>query len=493
MNEENNEQMVENTETVTENTVSIKEPKKKNKNIIYIIIIVLLIIGFGLYICYDKGIIFKKKSDSNKSSEKDKKTDNKDDKGDIAPDKKDDDKEDDVKPDDNTDKDNKTTVTYPKSQAKYKEGKTDNESIYEYPNYTFTIKGSETDNEEDFYEIKIYNSNGKYITTGLDYPDGVNYALNEDGSVTILGKYDESTESYDYERYDNNGNKIKNLKNYTKIAALLDNYMIVVKDKHVLLQDYNGNYVKGFDFDLSKGNYEFVAIASGWYTDEGKNGIFAVIENHDLEDGQKGVKIEYYFKPSTGKIGTILLDELGGYAKPVLYLYPEKDTKVKVSFEKPELLTTTYPKFKNNWEVVAKPNGDLTDKDGKYYYGLYWEESGSTKVDFTEGFYVTKNNAIKFLEEKLSYIGLNDRERNEFIMYWLPILEKNNKSIVYFELTEERNAFNKLIIKPNPDSLLRVAIHVKKIDNKPTNLKEEKLVKFNRSGFTAVEWGGVIH
>ena len=333
MKKESNEQIVENTETVSENIVSIKEPKKKNKNMIYIVIIVLLIIAMGLYICYDKRIIFKEKTDSNKSSEKVKKTDNKDDKGDIAPDKKDEDKEDDVKPDDKpatTDKDDKTTVTYPKSQAKYKKGKADNESIYEFSNYTFTIKESETDNDDGFYEMKIYNSNGKYITTGLGDPDGINYALNEDGSVTILGKYDESTDSYDYERYDNNGNKIKNLKNYTKIAALLDNYMIVVKDKHVLLQDYNGNYVKGFDFDLSKGNYEFVAIASGWYTDEGKNGVFAVIENHDLEDGQKGVKVEYYFEPSTGKIGTILLDELGGYAKPVLMRIMKKKIIEKI-------------------------------------------------------------------------------------------------------------------------------------------------------------------
>ena len=219
-------------------------------------------------------------------------------------------------------------------------------------------------------------------------------------------------------------------------------------------------------------------MLSGWFTDEGKKGIYLVIENKDLEYGELGAGLEYYFEPSTGKVGTIKTEGIGGYAKPVLYLYPEKETKVSVSFENPNLLTTTYPKFVNSWNVTAKPNGDLFDSNGKYYYGLYWEESGSTKVDFTEGFYVTKNNAIKFLEDKLSFIGLNGKERNEFIMYWLPILEKNNKSVVYFELTKERDSYNKLNISPKPDSLLRLAIHVKKVDKKPNNMKEEKLTRF---------------
>ena len=77
-------------------------------------------------------------------------------------------------------------------------------------------------------------------------------------------------------------------------------------------------------------------------------------------------------------------------------------------------------------------------------------------------------------------------------MYWLPILEKNGKNLVYFELTDEREAYNKLIIEPKVDSLLRVAMHVKKVDQE-VNIKEQKLPTFKRKGFTAVEWGGVIH
>ena len=180
--------------------------------------------------------------------------------------------------------------------------------------------------------------------------------------------------------------------------------------------------------------------------------------------------------------------------KPILYIYPKKNkTKVTVSFENPNLLTTTYPKYNKKWVVTANKNGDLTDKNGNYYYGLYWEEERNLNIDFSQGYYVTKENAISFLEDKLKYIGFNDKERNEFIIYWLPVLEKNKKSIVHFELTEERNEYNKINISPKPDSMLRVSMHVKKVDSEPHNLERQHMKHFNRKGFTVVEWGGVIH
>lgn len=178
--------------------------------------------------------------------------------------------------------------------------------------------------------------------------------------------------------------------------------------------------------------------------------------------------------------------------KPILYLYPKEKTNVNVTLKYSDRILTSYPKYNNGWNVTAYPDGDLYDLDNKYYYALYWDEKNKTEVDFSEGFYVTKDNAISFLEEKLSLIGLNDKERNEFIMYWLPKLEKNEQSLIYFELTEERQNNNELIINPKPDSLLRINMHIKKVDEK-VSIPEQKLTTFERVGFVAVEWGGTIH
>lgn len=178
--------------------------------------------------------------------------------------------------------------------------------------------------------------------------------------------------------------------------------------------------------------------------------------------------------------------------KPILYLYPTITTNITVDFAKEENLTTTYPKFYKEWNITVHPNGDIYDENNKYYYALYWEEQEYTKQDFKEGFYVSDENAISFLEEKLNILGLNHKEQNEFIMYWLPILEKNEHSLVYFELTDDLQKDNELIINPKPDTLIRIRMHVKKIDYKKT-IKEQQLSKQKRIGYTAVEWGGVIY
>ena len=60
--------------------------------------------------------------------------------------------------------------------------------------------------------------------------------------------------------------------------------------------------------------------------------------------------------------------------KPVLYLYPENDVMVHVEFEHEENLLTTYPKYENSWNVLAKKDGTLIDANGREYYALYWDE-----------------------------------------------------------------------------------------------------------------------
>jgi hypothetical protein len=176
--------------------------------------------------------------------------------------------------------------------------------------------------------------------------------------------------------------------------------------------------------------------------------------------------------------------------KPVLYLYPTTKIETTVSFAHPELLLTTYPKFNGTWRVTADTNGDLTDADGKKYYALYWDSVNPSPDTFADGWYVDAADALTFLEDKLTQVGLNWRERNEFIMYWLPKLEQNGQSLVRFKLTEQLQIENAVQISPQPDTFLRVEIQIKKVDEK-INLPEQQLpATFERRGFTAVEWGG---
>lgn len=184
-------------------------------------------------------------------------------------------------------------------------------------------------------------------------------------------------------------------------------------------------------------------------------------------------------------------DDPGIEYKPMIYLYPEAETNVEVKLGYPELLTTTYPKYKDSWKVVAKPDGKLIDMDGREYYGLYWEGKTAKNKKFNDGFVVKGKDSISFLEEKLFILGLNEREANEFIIYWLPKLEKNKYNLIRFEETTTIDKEMPLEVTPKPDTVIRILMKYKPL-NKKITIKEQQLETPTRAGFTIVEWGGTI-
>ena len=113
----------------------------------------------------------------------------------------------------------------------------------------------------------------------------------------------------------------------------------------------------------------------------------------------------------------------------------------------------------------------------------------STKSEIEKGFCVKREDTVKFLEEKLKILGLTDREADEFIIYWLPKLEKNKYNLIKFESMEEINENMPLEISPKPDTVIRVLMVYKPI-NKYVDIKEQTLNTPERKGFTVVEWGG---
>lgn len=174
--------------------------------------------------------------------------------------------------------------------------------------------------------------------------------------------------------------------------------------------------------------------------------------------------------------------------KPVIYLYPKVDTEVSVNLDYNGKLTTTYPKYNNGWNVLAKPDGTLIDDNGQTYNYLYWEGINDVEYDFSKGFCVKGEDTAKFLENSLEKLGLNRKEANEFIVYWLPRMENNEYNIIAFQ-TDVYTANAKLDIEPMPDTLIRIFMAYYPSDKK-IDLEEQNLVSVERNGFVVVEWGG---
>lgn len=175
-------------------------------------------------------------------------------------------------------------------------------------------------------------------------------------------------------------------------------------------------------------------------------------------------------------------------AKPVIYLYPETTTDVEVSLDYNGMLTCTYPRYDDGWNVTAQLDGTLWDASGQEYNYLYWEGITDTEYDFSQGFCVAGSETAAFLEEALADLGLNRREANEFIVYWLPMMEGNTYNLISFQSdTYTDNA--RLTVTPEPDTVLRVFMAWKPL-SQAIEIEPQNLTAPERIGFTLVEWGG---
>jgi hypothetical protein len=237
---------------------------------------------------------------------------------------------------------------------------------------------------------------------------------------------------------------------------------------------------------------------------------------NDLKDN--GVLVyQDFFGVYRGLVQNNTIETRGGCGKPVVYLYPEKDTKVTLSFVNHMQFTTVIPSYQNSWEVLAHSNGILNDlkpeitncnsfgnkigseyaknacEKNEYPY-LYW--SGNTISNFypqaLTGFIVKKEDLDSFFDEKLSQINFNQKEINDFKEYW--VLYLSNKDSEYFRISFFQNDIvNKLFpmnVNPKPQSQIRMFMDWD-YASKETNISKQNLISYPRTGFTLVEWGGL--
>lgn len=178
------------------------------------------------------------------------------------------------------------------------------------------------------------------------------------------------------------------------------------------------------------------------------------------------------------------------WEKPIIYIYPKEPIDLKITLKNSKEIQYSYPKYEKNWDIHVTEDGNIYDKKTKRnYYALYWEGQDDTKETFDEGFVIEGKNTAKFLEEKLELLGLNEKEINEFIIYWLPKMENNKYNLIRFRTLEEINEYMPLEFNEKPDTLIRIFMNYKAI-NKKLKIKTQELQKIERKGYTIVEWGG---
>lgn len=188
--------------------------------------------------------------------------------------------------------------------------------------------------------------------------------------------------------------------------------------------------------------------------------------------------------------------------KPVIYIYPDVTQNISVRLNVNGTMGFTYPAAnayvtfnskETGWDFTADPDGRI-HMNGKEYEYLFWDAQtfiNVAKVDQQKGFVVKRDSLSAFFEDKLTAMGLNAREREDFITYWAPQMQQNETSFIHFMFTEEYDQVATINITPKPDHLFRVFMlwdDASKLDC--SRVCAQNIVPFTRDGFTVVEWGG---
>lgn len=179
--------------------------------------------------------------------------------------------------------------------------------------------------------------------------------------------------------------------------------------------------------------------------------------------------------------------------KPAIYLYPKEKTDINVKVEPKGYLTYTDPKYPvGGWQVVAYPDGKIST-NGKDYNYLYYEskikDSEINKPD--TGFIVAFNELPNLYDQILPKLGLNGNETKDFKEYWEKYLPR---SPYYFVGIMDERSIEKiepLSVNPKPESVIRVRLYFEAMDKK-ISFKEPTIITPKRTGYTLVEWGGLV-
>lgn len=175
--------------------------------------------------------------------------------------------------------------------------------------------------------------------------------------------------------------------------------------------------------------------------------------------------------------------------KPNIYLYPEKREELTVQVTPKGKITKSIPEYNEGWKVIAEPSGKID----KTYDFLFYEASLNYKFTLNKGWIINKDSFNEEMSSILTSIGLNSKEKADFIEYWSKELKwQSSRYAVYYLDPKEINEAIKLNLSKEPDSILRAYFYFVPLkDNENLEIKKPEIKEFKRNGFTVVEWGGI--
>ncbi len=262
----------------------------------------------------------------------------------------------------------------------------------------------------------------------------------------------------------------------------LDGYKLIVKNFYVAPGSYHDSALSPIEKKGPNGEKICMCFDTCAYPEKFK--YVLVDAGKRLFDVYATPEGEKVFK-QMGQEGSLMDD-----TKPVIYLYPEKQTSVTVKLSPKGRMTASIPAYGNGWNVNVKPSGSI---DGKYGYLFYETEIPAAEIYMPlQGFLVSYDGLAEFFDGILPEVGLQGQEIIDFKNWWLD--GRLTPAKFYLIRLLDRNTIENIepmTIDPKPDTVIRIRFLFTPLDSRIETL--EPLIETpQRQGFTAVEWGGLV-
>jgi len=172
--------------------------------------------------------------------------------------------------------------------------------------------------------------------------------------------------------------------------------------------------------------------------------------------------------------------------KPNIYIYPINNINlcVKISFPIGGKIVESTPTYVEQWCV----NVDTTGKIDDQYDYLFYESKQPNTFQYKEGWCVARNDINSFFKTNMKQYNFSDAEIDDFIEYWMPLLDENDYYMVYPQTNEIIDETIKLNFSIQPDNVSRLFYGVLGVEEY-TKIEEPVITPFNRNGFHIIEWG----
>ena len=190
------------------------------------------------------------------------------------------------------------------------------------------------------------------------------------------------------------------------------------------------------------------------------------------------------------RIQITIIDTSVTVKKPNIYLYPQTTRNLSVALEFPlgGSVLQSIPLYSGGWSVSVEPSGKI---DRQYDY-LFYESKNPDAFQYTSGWIVSRDTLTSFFSNNLLLAGFSQREKNDFIEYWIPRLVEYLYYIIYPQLADEIGKIIHLKISEQPDNMLRLFYVIQGTNDSGKMLPTPPIPQFERNGFVVTEWGVIL-